>query len=182
MGNKNPGKQFERNFKENVLKEGIYIHRINDTDLSFAGGNSKYTPKSEADFILYYKTLFLLECKSTGAKSISIQRTENGSGMIKMHQIDSLIRCNQFPNVEACFLLNFRCDNDPFGQERTYLLNIENFSEFLEIERKSSINEKDIIEYGGIQMFQQKKRKYFTYETKELIDRYIEEKGVQVQW
>ena len=99
-----------------------------------------------------------------------------------MHQIDSLIRCNQFPNVEACFLLNFRCDNDPFGQERTYLLNIENFSEFLEIERKSSINEKDIIEYGGIQMFQKKKRKYFTYETKELIDRYIEEKGVQVQW
>ena len=68
------------------------------------------------------------------------------------------------------------------GKERTYLLNIENFSEFLEIERKSSINEKDIIEYGGIQMFQQKKRKYFTYETKELIDRYIEEKGVQVQW
>ena len=31
-------------------------------------------------------------------------------------------------------------------------------------------------------MKQEKKRKYFTYETKELIDRYIEEKGVQVQW
>ena len=60
MGAKNPGKIFERHFKENTLKEGVYIHRINDTDLSFIGGNSSFTPKSEADFILYYKTLFLL--------------------------------------------------------------------------------------------------------------------------
>ena len=182
MSTKNPGKQFERNFKEAVLKEGIYIHRINDSDLSFAGGNSSYTPKSDGDFIFYYKTLFLIECKSTGAKSISIQRKKDGQGMIKIDQIESLTRCSQFPNVEACFLLNFRCDDDPFGQERTYILNIENFSEFLAIEDKSSINEKDIIAYGGIKMIQRKKRKYFTYETKELIDRYIEEKGVQVQW
>jgi hypothetical protein len=80
MGAKNPGKQFERNFKEAVLKEDIYIHRINDSDLSFAGGNSSYTPKSEADFILYYKTLFLIECKSTGAKSISIQKKKRWAG------------------------------------------------------------------------------------------------------
>ena len=124
MGAKNPGKIFERHFKENTLKEGVYIHRINDTDLSFIGGNSSFTPKSEADFILYYKTLFLLECKSTGAKSISIQRKPEGAGMIKVHQIKSLIECAKFPNVEACFLLNFRCDDDPFGIERTYIMNI----------------------------------------------------------
>lgn len=182
MGKKNMGKQFERNFKEAVLKEGIYIHRINDSDLSFAGGNSKYTPKSEGDFLLYYKTLFLIECKSTGAKSISIQREKDGQGMIKLDQIESLIRCNSFPNMEACFLLNFRCDDEPLGQERTYILSIENFSEFLSISDKSSINEKDILAYGGIKMIQHRKRKYFTYETKELIDRYVEEKGVQVQW
>ena len=182
MGAKNPGKIFERNFKEATLKENIYIHRINDTDLSFIGGNGSFTPKSEADFILYYKTLFLIECKSTGAKSISIQRKPEGQGMIKLDQINSLINCSQFPNVEGCFLLNFRCDDDPFGKERTYIMNIENFSEFLAIEDKSSINEKDIMNYGGIQMHQEKKRKYFTYETKELIDRYIEEKGVQVEW
>ena len=182
MGAKNPGKIFERNFKEATLKENIYIHRINDTDLSFIGGNSSYTPKSEADFILYYKTVFLIECKSTGAKSISIQRKKDGQGMIKLAQIESLINCSQFPNVEGCFLLNFRCDDDPFGTERTYLMNIRDFSDFLSIEDKSSINEKDIINYGGIKMIQKKKRKYFTYETKELIDRYIEEKGVQVQW
>ena len=182
MGAKNPGKIFERNFKEATLKQDIYIHRINDTDLSFVGGNSFFTPKSEADFILYYKTLFLLECKSTGAKSISIQREKEKQGMIKLDQIESLINASQFPNIEACFLLNFRDDDNSFGMERTYLMNIEDFSTFLAIEDKSSINEKDINKYGGIQMLQEKKRKYYTYNTKELIDRYFIEKGVQVQW
>ena len=52
----NPGKKWEQNFKENALKQDIFIIRFNDSDLSFNENKdlrSKFTPKSPADFMIY---------------------------------------------------------------------------------------------------------------------------------
>ena len=52
----NPGKKWEKNFKENALKQDLFIIRFNDSDLSFNENKdlrSKFTPKSPADFMIY---------------------------------------------------------------------------------------------------------------------------------
>ena len=52
----NPGKKWEQNFKENALKQDLFIIRFNDSDLSFNENKdlrSKFTPKSPADFMIY---------------------------------------------------------------------------------------------------------------------------------
>jgi penicillin-binding protein-related factor A (putative recombinase) len=180
MASNNLGKVFEKEFKKSAVNENLWYYRIADSDLSFCGGNSKFTNKSMADCLIFYKrVLFVAELKSTNAKSISIQRKPDGQGMIKLHQIESLIDNNLHQNVEGCLILNFRDDDNPFGIERTYIMNISDFSDFLVMEDKSSINEKDILNYNGIQMKQEKKRKYYNYKISDVLDRYFQERGVE---
>ena len=175
----NLGKVFEQNLQSYAKKDGIFCMRIQDSDLSFAGGNSKFTNPSLCDFIMFYKNhLFAVECKSTKYKSFSIDLGQDAKGakMIKAHQIHNLINCNTYDNIEGVFIFNFRIeDNDAIIDEHTYILNIENFSNFISVTGKLSINEQDIIDFGGIQCNQEKKRKYFTYDVKTLFDDYLEE-------
>ena len=51
----NLGKVFEQNLQSYAKKDGIFCMRIQDSDLSFAGGNSKFTNPSLCDFIMFYK-------------------------------------------------------------------------------------------------------------------------------
>lgn len=52
----NPGKKWEKNFKEDALRQELFIIRFNDSDLSYNENKelrSKFTPKSPADFMIY---------------------------------------------------------------------------------------------------------------------------------
>ena len=107
----NKGKVFEGDVKNSCKNQGVYCLRLNDTSLSFIEEkNAKFTPKNPADFVLFSKpSLFLIECKSTKYKSMSIQREESDNkAMIQAHQINSLIKASNYDGVYGGFLFNFR--------------------------------------------------------------------------
>ena len=175
----NLGKKFEQNLQKYAKEDGLFCLRIQDSDLSYFGGNSKFTNRSLCDYIMFHKGhLFAIECKSTKYKSFSIDlgQESKGNKMIQTHQIKNLVDSHIHDGVEGVFIFNFRVEEeDNIIDEHTYILNIKEFSEFISSTKKTSINEKDIVEFGGIKCNQSKKRKYFTYEVKDLLDRYIEE-------
>lgn len=181
MPTNNYGKKFESNFRNAAKKEdNLWFLRIQDSDLSFCGGNSSFTNESIADCLMFYKRiLFICEMKSTQYKSISIETEINSVNkkMIKMHQIKSLSDSNTYDNIEGVFIFNFRDqEQDVIHNERIYIMNIVDFINFMCNTQKKSINEKDILDYGGIQGKCEKKRKWFTYYPKELLELYIQRK------
>lgn len=184
MATNNYGKKFESNFRESAKKEtDLWFLRIQDSDLSFCGANTLFTHESVADCLMFYnRILFVCEMKSTQYKSISIETDINelSKKMIKIHQIKSLSDNNKYNYVEGVFLFNFRDqENDIIKNEKIYLMNISDFLQFLCDTQKKSINEKDILDYGGIQGKCEKKRKWFTYYPKDLLNKYIERKGLR---
>ena len=48
----NLGKKFEQNFQKYAKDDDLFCMRIQDSDLSFCGGNSKFTKSSLCDFII----------------------------------------------------------------------------------------------------------------------------------
>lgn len=173
----NLGKIFEQNLQKYAKQDGLFCLRIQDSDLSFCGGNSSFTKTSLCDYIMFYKGhLFAVECKSTKYKSFSIDlgQESKGNKMIMKHQIKNLVDSHMHDGVEGVFIFNFRIEkDDSILDEHTYILNIKDFSECITTTKKTSINEQDIIDFGGIRCNQTKKRKYFTYEVKDLLDRYL---------
>lgn len=183
MPNNNLGKKFEKNFKEAAKKEGIFFYRIPDSTQSFGGGNSSFTHDSLADaFAFYNRILFALELKSTKYKSITIEREntkENSHKMIKKNQIKNLIECQSYNDIEGCFIFNFRTqEGDEILDEHTYIININNFSNFLEQTDKMSISEKEVIEFGGVEIESVKKKKWFTYKIQDGLYNYLEQRKV----
>lgn len=171
----NGGKMFEKQFKDSAMNQGIFIHRIKDTDLSFNGNSvSSYTPKNPCDFYLFGNVkdgrgnLIGIECKSTKYKSVSIQREEGQNAMIQLEQINSLVNMAYHDAIFAGFLINFR-DDDNFSFDDTYFIHIEDFSRFLEESDKKSINKLDLIQYDAIRIESYKKRKYYTYNVAKMI-------------
>ena len=134
----NVGKNFENQFRKSITKNIMY-YRNKDTDLSWCGGSTKFTPKSEFDCLIYDGyNLFILELKSTKESRISY----GDNGMIKTHQIESLNKYSQYKNCISGFLLNFR-ENDNL----TCFLNIKDFNILTNGSEKKSINIKEIAQY-----------------------------------
>lgn len=182
MGSKNLGKVFEKNFKESSQKQGLWVYRIMDSDLSFCGGNSQYTKSNIADFIIFdveYRNMFLVECKSTHYKSISFDREPADKKMIKLHQIKNLSENNQFDHVYSVFVFNFRNEDELHNivDEDTYIMGIDDFNNFYCETDKASINKLDIVNHNGIRIDQQRKRKFFTYEIKKGLEDFTKVKG-----
>lgn len=182
MSTNKAGKVFEKNLKLEAQKQGLWTFRINDSDLSFCNGNSKFTPKNIGDFLFFHcekKILFLVECKSTKYKNLSFDREDGDNKMIKLHQIKSLTENNQYDNIESIFLFNFR-QEDALGNildENTYIMSINDFNDFYCETEKSSINKEDIVAHNGVMISQKMKRKFFTYEIKEGLEKFLELKG-----
>lgn len=171
----NGGKLFETHFKDSAKTQGIFIHRIKDTDLSFNGNSvSSYTPKNPCDFYLFGNVkegrgnLIGIECKSTKYKSVSIQREKDQKAMITLDQINSLVNMAYHEAIYAGFLINFR-DDDNFSFDDTYFIHIEDFSRFFKETDKKSINKLDLIQYDAIRVESIKKRKYYTYNVASMI-------------
>ena len=179
MAKKNIGKDFEHRFAEASKKQGIYTHRLKDTDLSYNGNSvSSYTPKNKCDFYLFKSfkghlgCLFGIECKSTKYPSIGIQPTEEDpKKMIMAHQLESLRDLSK-NNIYAGFVLNFR--DEDLNEESTYYLSIEKMDEFLLETHKKSINETDC-RMRALPMDSILKRTKYTYDVDKMITDIIRE-------
>ncbi|MGE5438043.1 MAG: Holliday junction resolvase RecU [Syntrophothermus sp.] len=158
----NDGKKFENAFRDSV-PEGIFYYRIKDSTNTWNNTSGiRFTPKNEFDCFLFKSpTLLLLELKSTKSTSFSFK---GSSPMIKQHQIDYLNKCNISKNIVPGFILNFR------NPESTYFLHIKDLIRFINDTTKSSINEDDIVNYGGIMISAALKRTRYKYNVEKFIN------------
>lgn len=133
--------------------------RIKDHAQSFSpNSNTRFTPHNECDaFIFRTPYLMALELKSTKASSLSFSMEKNDK-QIKACQINGLNNLNAFKNIRAGFLFNFR----DLGV--TYYLDIINFLGFVRSTTKKSINAKDVVDWGGVLIPQEKKRVHYRYD------------------
>ena len=175
----NQRKKFEHNFKNSCERDSVFCLRLTDSDLSFNPNKelrSKFSIKQPCDFLVYYNGyLFTLELKNTKGKNFSFQRDPKlPDGMIHYHQINSLVNMGLYDGIISRFVLNFRQEPDEKHDldERTFFLSIDDFSS-----DKRSINMKEVIEYGGIEIESNRKRTQFTYATKNGFEEIIKQKG-----
>lgn len=172
----NEGKKFEQLFAMAVkkAKQGqVYLHRLRDTDSSYRHTEtSKYTKSNECDYFMYYNgLLYALELKSTKYKSIGFELDETKEDkMIKRNQIKSLTKLDWYDGIVAGLVLNFRDESNP-ANERTYFMYISDFNRFCNSVEKKSINEGDIVQYGGFPIPTTLQRVRCTYDIEQLIDK-----------
>ena len=175
----NPGKIFEKNFKESIKSRGYYYVRLKDSASSFCNAtNIKFTPDNPFDCLMYVDgTLFCFELKSTKHTALSFWsekieltnlRAANES-MIKKHQILGLKEANDHEGVVAGLVINFRETTN-----HTYFWGIKNFLKFTENTHKKSFNEQDVIENSGIHIPQTIKRVNYDYAIDNLVDMFVD--------
>lgn len=165
---KNEGKKFEEDFKKSI-PEDIYFYRLRDPASSFNPSEEtglRFSWQNDYDCFIFYKdSFFPIELKSTQGTSMSIQFTKEEKGkMIKLNQINGLMKAQKHEGVYAGLVFNFR------NIERTYWMCIKDFYLFYKFTNKKSINEKDIQENSGILIPQVKKRVRYTYDVKRMIE------------
>lgn len=139
---------------------------------------SRFTVQQPCDYIMHYKgTIFFLEMKSTHSKSISFQREEKDGGMIKLHQINSLVNLGQYEETQAGFVFNFRDEREghPYTED-TYYMSIQDFSSFYAATDKKSISKLDIVQNGGIIVEAKQRRKLYDYNVKKMLLDIVKEK------
>ena len=159
----NAGKIFEKDFAESATKQGIFCHRLKDTDIAFNNnGITSYTPKNPCDYFLFANVdnkkgnLYAIECKSTKymSMSIEVEKEQANKKMIKYHQIESLIKMSFYEGLYAGFVLNFRDEERGLDE---------------------SINKMDC-ELRGIKLSANKKRVHYEYDVLKMI-KDIDKKG-----
>ena len=170
---KNQGKDFENQFRDSIDQSKIYYYRLRDSASSFGQGNDslRFSIKNDYDcFIYLYPNYFPFELKSTQGTSISIQKIKEEKGKnIKLNQIEGLTKASIHEGIYAGFIFNFR------AVEHTYWLNVKSFNEFNMNTIKKSINEKDVIEHGGILIGQRKKKVRYSYDIDKMIEDIVRE-------
>jgi recombination protein U len=164
----NSGKVFEKEFHDSV-PNNFYYFRLKDPAQSFDTNNKNNLrfslPNPYDCFIYQYPFFYPIELKSTQGTSMSIQFTKEEKGkMIKINQIQGLLKAQQHEGVYAGLLLNFR------ETEHTYWLGVNEFNQFYTTTTKKSINEKDIQEYKGILIPQRKKKVRYAYDVLKMIE------------
>ena len=173
----NPGKIFEREFKDSIDKRGYYYLRLKDNAQTFSDAtNIKFTSDNPYDCLMFVdNTLFCFELKSTKNTNLSFWSEKIGmtnfsaatGSMIKKHQVEGLQKANQYNGVVAGLVINFRNTN------HTYFWNIKHFLRFTEETLKKSFNESDVIENSGICIPQQLKKVHYDYRIDNLVDMYV---------
>lgn len=161
------GKQFEKDFSSSIPSY-CYVHRLKDSAQSY--NNSKFTKfawDNECDFFIWDSNahiFYAIECKSTKYKSMSVQlnKEDESSRMIKLHQIESLKKISEYAGAIAGFCFNFRDEKN--DTERLYFMNIIDFNKMMKAIGKASFNEIDICLYNGIKILGNKKRVHFNWD------------------
>ena len=165
---KNPGKIFEDNFRDSV-ESNMYFYRLRDSASAFGGGSEhlRFSISNDYDCFIYKEpSFFPLELKSNKGTSFSIQKIKEEKGKdIKLNQISGLTKAGEHEGVYSGLILDFRKSGN------TYWLNIKDFNVFNNGTEKKSINEKDVIEFGGIKIRSQIKKINYKYYIGELLEK-----------
>lgn len=151
---KSVGKQFEENWKKSI-PDNIFYYRPPDAAQSFEiSQNLRFSAKSPCDcFIFNGESLYTLELKSVGTKSISFEREHTDKGIIHKHQIDNLNKFALYTHVISGFLLDFRLS------EKTYFCIIDEFVKMINNLDKKSFNEDDLCNQCSPIIIEKKKLK-----------------------
>ena len=162
----NKGKNFEHDFRDSAKKQGIWIMRINDTYYRAKQNDANaFVPQQVCDYLLHYNNeIFLVELKSTKEKYITIEREKNG--MIKKHQYEQMSKL-EGEHEHGVLVLQF----ENTGEQKTYAMPIKCFMKFLSEKSKSSINELEVVQYGGVNIEQKLMRVNWAYNIKGFVER-----------
>jgi penicillin-binding protein-related factor A (putative recombinase) len=160
----NDGKIFENSFKDSIPSD-VYYMRLKDPANSFGtNDNLRFSLPNPYDAILFsYPNYFALELKSTKGTSFSFK---GSSPMIKPVQIKSLTEAAEYKGVIPGFIFNLR---EPIN--KVYFLHINNFNKFISETSKSSMNEKDIVACGGVEIEGKLKKVKYRYLVREFIEK-----------
>ena len=154
---KNKGKILEEEFKKSCEEQDIWIERIKDNQLSYASDYS--TSQNKYDFHCFDgEVLYGIECKRTHLPSLTVERSKDDDKVIKLYQINSLAKDNQYKNILCAFLLDFQTSG------YTYLLSIDDFLKWYTHTDKKSINEKDVQSLNPIVVNKELKRTKYRYD------------------
>lgn len=153
---KNPGKVFERRFKECTPKYCLMI-RLKDNPTAY-DPNYSFSTNNPCDYICYdtiHKILVPMELKSTKARKMNMS-------MIRDNQMKGLTDFAKYDNVYPCFIFNFR--DELKHNDRCYCMHICDYNEMVRVLDKHSFNEDDILEYGGMSIDGTKARTRWTWD------------------
>lgn len=180
---KNAGKIFEEDIKNSIDKSRSLIIRIPDPPQSFTKrADTAFSVKNPCDFIVFdskTRILFPMELKSTKFKSMSFESKDekDTSKMIKLHQIEGLLKYSKINYVIPCFILNFRDEKNKM--QRAYFISIKQFVDMIRKLDKKSFNEIDIINSGATKICGEIKRTRYKWSLSDtfdvLADNYIRE-------
>lgn len=168
---KNNGKIFEEAIKKSIEKiPDIYYYRLRDPASSFnqsSDNGLRFSISNDYDCLMYlYPYFYPLELKSSTTTSFSFQKDKKDkSKNIKLSQINGLLKASKITGVRAGLLFNFS------NKEKTYWMNIIDFDKFRSSTEKGSINEKDILDYGGILIPQTLKKVTYDYDIANLLSK-----------
>lgn len=169
---KNAGKIFEEDFKRS-FPDYCYLLRLNDPPQAiFSNANIRFSLKNPFDYIVFdskRRVLYGMELKTTKYKSISFEDIEEFDGqerMIHRHQIIGLNAMSKYDNVVGAFIINFREDD---GSQEAFLFDIKDFMRFYNETSKKSLNKKDLLEYGAIEIDGVKKTSHYKWDIDKLL-------------
>lgn len=160
------GKEFEHQFRQSAIKQGIWIFRINDTFVKAREYDPQaFVPQQACDYIMHQgEYLYMIELKTTDKKYITIER-DGSKGMIKKHQYSQLFQ--KKGNKEfGGLVLQFQRETE---DQATYFLSIDGFMKFLEESDKKSINRLDVVQYGGVVVEQAKVKNHWWYNIQQML-------------
>lgn len=159
----NKGKMLEEEFKKSCEEQDIWIERIKDNQLSYSSDFS--TSQNKYDFHCFDgEILYGVECKRTHLSSLTVERNKDDNKVIKLYQIKSLAKDNEYKNIICAFLLDFQTSGC------TYLLPIDDFLQWYNSNDKKSISEKEIIALNPIVVQKELKRTKYRYFIQEAFE------------
>ncbi len=137
----NTGKIFERQFKKSI-PDYCLVYRLPDSAQSFGGSRKlRFSAKSPFDYIVWEcegRLLYALELKTVKGGSISFEREKGEQGVIHYHQIQSLIKWNEYNGTVCGFVIEFRQINT------VIFIDIESFNNIINCVNKKSFSLKAI--------------------------------------
>lgn len=151
------GKQFEKDFRDSVERQGIFQFRPKDCPGAWhqnkddRPANVYFTARNEYDLILFFQgTLLTLELKSFGTTSFPFKS-------IRDSQVEGLLKAARYDGVVAGVVLNFR------GFAKTYFIPIDLFVREQTSGPRKSIN-LSRAEALGIEIPQKLRRVHYSYD------------------
>ena len=154
----NPGKVFEKDFKDSVPHD-IFYYRFRDGTANFAGGsndNVRFQQSNICDCMMFSGWwLFLLELKSTNKSTIPFS-------MIRDSQMIGLLEASKFDGVMAGYIFNYR------HLEKTYFVKAEDIYFFKQATERQSIP-LSFVEENGILIEQTLKKVHYKYDVHKFI-------------